>query len=388
MTYNCDLCKTTYKSYQSLWNHNNKFHKHNEIQLVDNNKQVEDKKYSCTKCKKSFKHFQSRWRHEKSCEVNEINIIDTINEMKTKISQLETKPSIVNYNTTHNTNNTQNIIIASPPGLETIENINSQQKKFIMNKGLSSLLYLIETTNFDKNAPQNHSYCVTALNDKHASMIDTKTNSIVKTEKVELFDKVLAGSLKKLEQFSNDKSFTSKERTEFIDVVERLKNILFNEKRGIKKYYNEINLLSYNNKDLILDTWDSLKKLDEIVMSNNFLSPCGFDNLEYQSDSSDIESDDEVNSKKLAAFRKKFPPKKHNYNQNIKPIIESTNSDSELEPSHSDSDEDEVCEIIIRGRQFILENDKVFVKKSNGSKGSLYGIYSNGKVKKNKEMVV
>ena len=217
-------------------------------------------------------------------------------------------------------------------------------------------------------------------------MIDTKTNSIVKTEKVELFDKVLAGSLKKLEQFSNDKSFTSKERSEFIDVVERLKNFLFNEKRGLNKYYNEINLLSYNNKDLILNTWDSLKKLDEIVMSNNFLSPSGFDNLEYQSDSSDIESDDEVNSKKLVVFRKKFPPKKHNHNQNIKPIIESTNS--ELEPTQSDSDKDEVCEIIIRGRQFILENDKVFVKKSNGSKGSFYGTYSNGKVKKNKELVV
>lgn len=228
---------------------------------------------------------------------------------------------------------------------------------------------------------------MTALNDKHASMIDTKTNSIVKTEKVELFDKVLAGSLKKLEQFSSDKSFTSKERTEFIDVVERLKNILFNEKRGIKKYYNEINLLSYNNKDLILDTWNSLKKLDEIVMSNNFLSstpsPSGFDNLEYQSESSDIESDDEVNSKKLADFRKRFPPKKVPTN---KPIIDSNREESE---SENDSDsEDEVSEIIIRGRTYLIENNQVFVKKSNGTKGSFYGTYSNGKVKKNKEFDV
>ena len=48
MTYNCELCKINYKSYQSLWNHNNKFH--NNIL----------KKYKCSKCNKKLTHFQSR----------------------------------------------------------------------------------------------------------------------------------------------------------------------------------------------------------------------------------------------------------------------------------------------------------------------------------------
>jgi hypothetical protein len=298
-----------------------------------------------------------------------MNIVNEIIEMKTKILQLETKPNIVNYNNT--TNNTQNIIIATPPGLESIDNLNSQQKKFIMNKGLSSLMYLIETTNFNKKVLENHSYCVTALNDKHASMIDTKTNSIIKTEKIELFDKVLAGSLNKLEQFSNDKSFTVKEKTEFIDVVERLKNVLFTGKKAIKKYYNEINLLSYNNKDLIIDTWNYLKKLDEIVMSNNFITANNFDSIEYHYDTSDIESDNEINSEKINVFRKMFPKK------NIKPILDITSDDSESD--------NEVCEIIIKGITFILENNNIYTKLSNGSKGLLYGTYSNGKVKKIKK---
>lgn len=356
MSYKCELCKTNYKSCQSLWNHNNKFH-NNVNNIV--------KKYKCSKCQKEFAHFQSRWRHEKTCTVNGMNIVNEIIEMKTKISQLEKKPSIVNYNTT---NNTQNIIIATPPGLESIDNINSQQKKFIMNKGLSSLMYLIETTNFDKKISENHSYCVTALNDKHASMIDIKTNSIIKTDKVDLFDKVLAGSLNKLEQFANDESFTSTDKMEFIDVVKRLKNVLFNEKKSIKKYYNEINLLSYNNKDLIMDTWNYLKKLDEIVMSNNFISSNNIDSVEYHYDSSDIESDEEVNSKKLAAFRKMFPL------ENTKPIIDMSSSDSEPD--------EEVCEIIIKGSAYILENNNIYTKQFNGSKGLLYGTYSNGKIKK------
>jgi hypothetical protein len=358
MLYNCELCKTSYKSCQSLWNHNNKFH--NNVNNTVNNTV---KKYKCSKCQKEFAHFQSRWRHEKTCVVNGMNIVNEIIEIKTKISQLETKPNIVNYNNT--TNNTQNIIIATPPGLESIDNINSRQKKFIMNKGLSSLMYLIETTNFDKKVLENHSYCVTALNDKHASMVDTKTNSIIKTDKVDLFDKVLAGSLNKLEQFSNDDSFTSTEKMEFIDVVKRLKNVLFNEKKSIKKYYNEINLLSYNNKDLIMDTWNYLKKLDEIVMSNNFITSNNIHSTEYHYDSSDIESDDEVNSKKLAAFRKMFP-------------VENIGS------SDSESD-DEVCEIIIKNITYILENNNIYTKLSNGSKGVLYGTYSNGKIKKIKK---
>ena len=46
-----------------------------------------------------------------------------------------------------------------------------------MNKGLQCLVYLIETTNFNKAHPKHHSYCVTSLNDKHASMVDIKTKN-------------------------------------------------------------------------------------------------------------------------------------------------------------------------------------------------------------------
>lgn len=42
------------------------------------------------------------------------------------------------------------------------------------------------------------------MNDKHAVMVDLKTNSIIKTDKMELYDKVLAGNLKKLEKVSDD----------------------------------------------------------------------------------------------------------------------------------------------------------------------------------------
>ena len=97
-------------------------------------------------------------------------------------------------------------------------------------------------TNFDKEKPEYHSYCVTALNDKHASMIDTDTQTVVKTNKVELFDNILSNNIGKLEVMSNNRIFSRNDREEYKDKLDRLKKILYEKKRGMKKYYSEINL--------------------------------------------------------------------------------------------------------------------------------------------------
>ena len=57
----------------------------------------------------------------------------------------------------------------------------------------------------------------------------------------------------------------------------------------------------------------------------------------------------------------------------------SSESESDAE---SDTEECNFPEITIKGTQHILDGNKVFIKNSNGTKGELYGTYSNGKVKK------
>ena len=44
-----------------------------------------------------------------------------------------------------------------------------------MNEGLNCIMRIIKITNFDDNKPEFHSYCVTALNDKHVNIIDIDT---------------------------------------------------------------------------------------------------------------------------------------------------------------------------------------------------------------------
>lgn len=210
-------------------------------------------------------------------------------------------------------------------------------------------MYLIETTNFNKEKPENHSYCVTAINDKHASMIDCKTNSVIKADKMELYDKVLAGNLNKLEKLSDDPEFKPEEKAKYKEVVERIKNVLFKGKRGNKKYYSEINLLSYNNKELVQETWNSLKKLDEMVMTNdksNIITCPSKTQLINQSDYSDSElseSDDDL--EKISDIEDEFI---------------------------NDNENEEVNIIIIKGKACILENDKIYFKNPDGSKGKLY----------------
>lgn len=382
--FSCNICNKNYKTQTNLLKHKQS---HINKPNSENSCEVKIKKgLICKKCNQVFNSQPTKWRHEKNCLGKDTNedvtkLKNEIKEIKSQLTKLADKPNIINNNYTQNNNN---VVITNPPGLETIEHLSLDQKRFIMNKGLSSLMYLIETTNFNKQKPENHCYCVTAINDKHASMIDHKTNSVIKTDKMELYDKVLAGNLNKLEKLSADTEFKSEEKLKYVNDVDRLKKILFVSKKGIKKYYSEINLLSYNNKDLVQDTWNSLKKLDELVITNkinssniiNYKVSVNEESDEGKSDSSDIESDEEINTEKLIKLRKQFGVN----------IIPDSYSDSDLS-SDDDSDTEEcgLIEINVNGKQYILDGTQVYTKSLSGTKGELYGIYLNGKIKKSKQ---
>ena len=47
MEYNCKICDKKYKTYQSLWNHNKKFHNELSIKIINDNK---NNPYKCSYC--------------------------------------------------------------------------------------------------------------------------------------------------------------------------------------------------------------------------------------------------------------------------------------------------------------------------------------------------
>ena len=168
LVHKCNICNIPYKTNSGLWKHNLKYHKSNN----NINKLI------CKNCNKEFSYSHNRLRHEKKCNVNINSLLD--NKIKIIFDKNnQTNNNIINSNNTINDN--RKIIINYSPGTEPINHLTIKQQKDIIDQGFNSLLHLIKITNFDDKKPEYHSYCVTALNDKHASILDK--NTIIKYAK-------------------------------------------------------------------------------------------------------------------------------------------------------------------------------------------------------------
>ena len=361
MEYFCKKCNKQYASYQSLWNHKNIFH-------VQKEKEKKEKGHICKFCYKEFNNRQTKWRHEKTCnhhnETSELK--NKIEKIEKDMEKLKTEPKIItNNNTTNNTTNNIQYIINSPTESCT-SHLTFEDQKDILDKGLNSLGYLIEMINFNKSVPENHSYCVTAINDKHASVIDEKTNKIIKTDKIDLFDKVLVSNLQTLEKIANNPIFSQEQHDKYKGKIGYLREIIFQNEKFMKRYQNDINILSYNNKEMVKDTWKKLKEVDKVDVKELKYKVMGFDDLVQ-------EIENENNTNKI---------------QQSKSINDYDSSDSELSESDIESIESECeetigfVEIKINNKKYIIEGNKLYSITKTNEKGRLIGIYVNGKIKK------
>ena len=359
-----------------FWKHNKKYHKEDNEEVLNTNT-------NCKYCNQQLASRQGRWRHEQKCQqTKNIPIDEKFKQLEDKIKVLESKPSNANNsNTTNNMTNSNNIInksiqyVINAPTASSLDHLTFEVQKEVLDKGLNSLVCLIELINFNKSVPENHSYCITAINDKHASVIDEKTNKVVKTNKFDLFDKVLGANLSNLEKLADNTNFTPSQKVQFKDKVNYLKTMMFQNNKFIKRYQSDINLMGYNNKDMVQKTWESLKELsdededeEEPYMGDK---PRGFDDL-----IAEIPEDEKPD------FLKKQPEKP--LVNSIKSINELYSSDSESSGESSDEEDEtgEYVEIKVKGQMYILEGNFMYTKTKKGSKGELYGTYSNGKVKK------
>ena len=378
--YNCEICNLIYKTRNGLFKHNKKYHPTNDDKTPKN--------YMCNYCSKAYITRQSRWMHEQKCKITtekKKSLEEQVKLLNVKVQILEQKPNSVTNNTTNN--NITNIqYVINAPTASSINHLTFDHQKNILNKGLNSLTYLIENVNFNKSIPENHSYCVTGINDKHASVIDEKTNTIVKTNKDDLYDNVLTSHLELLEQLSKNPKFNKEEKQNYTEKINYLKTSMYQNNKFKKRYKSDINLISYNNKDMIKETWKNLKP---IILKNNESSkialtdaieeckegdkPRGFDDL-----IDELPEHEKPSWLKTKGKNQIIPDDSDSDDSTL-----SSESESDAESdAESDTEECNFPEITIKGTQHILDGNKVFIKNSNGTKGELYGTYSNGKVKK------
>jgi hypothetical protein len=316
--YKCSICNKKYASYQSYWKHNKQFHNTNQElsnkdlnnediikkykckycnkefkynsnmyehkkniceKKINNNIEINiEKKYNCKYCNKEFKNSLNMYKHQKKvCEVKIKNNTDTLYNNTDTLNTNNTTNNITNNTTNNNSNNTTNTInsnnttnnniinniIINPIGSENLNELSDVEVKNILTNIYDSIHKFVETVNFNERLPNNHSFCSTALNSPYVSVYDTSTNKVNKEKKSYLFRKLVDKSIMRIQQiFNNNKKKIKEKQRKLIEnelnEYVNIHSIITNEKYR-KNILSNINLVSYNKKDLILKTWEEIK---------------------------------------------------------------------------------------------------------------------------------
>ena len=300
----CKICDKYYASQCSLCNHMRRYHKDIEtlnISITNNN-------LLCKYCKKSFSSPQNRWRHEnKVCkeqnkttdnkyEIEELKeknklLEKMIIELSNKIDLKNTTNNNTINNNSNNTQNIQNNIIINKFGNESIYVLEENDVKRIINDDKKSIANLVEVINFNEKYPENHNFCNTSLEGKYFSVLNPETKKIEKIHKNKFYDKLLKNSHDKIyeiyDRVKYSKDFKKKYKKKAKDIIEYMINTFISSKYQKKHYNINMNEISYNKKDMILDTWKTLK-LDEEFDE--------YDSDDSLPDSSDYEIDSRYNT--------------------------------------------------------------------------------------------
>jgi hypothetical protein len=283
MEYNCNKCNKKYSSYQTLWTHNKKFHTEpvilpSEMSVKSEIKsEASMKNFNCRLCNKIYFNKQSRWSHEKICK-NKNNIITTQNNeleiKKIELEKIEKETELVKLklelknksikNINNGTiNNTVNNITINAMGDEIINKLTANEIRKLADSGNNALIHIVELLNFNERFPENQYFCNTSLEGDYVTVYDKNTAKLNKELKLEFYDKLLSNSYRKVNEVLCNIEFNNKKLQIHDKYKEKLEESVdttrvFNP-RHKKIYKQNINQISYNKKNMVLDTWSKVK---------------------------------------------------------------------------------------------------------------------------------
>ena len=313
--YNCKLCNKEYSCYQSLWNHNKKYHTNectpNVFQSIplctpivsQTNESLN--KYQCKYCDNNYSSRQNRWKHEQKCKdiKKEPAIKDAIKleEAKLKVIKEENKKLLlevtnkkienrklelelrknkteivtngnsntINNNSNNNTNNgTINNTFVQHFNI-SYKKLSNKDKKEIVSNIYDSLKKSILKIHFNEKIPEYNNIFITSLRDQFAYTFNgSKFSAVIKNDLInDLIDIHIAEMysfikynpelLKKfsglLERFNNYEYRLYKNKSKFIDENEKVH-------KNFREFVIEsLKLLIYNNSDK--NKLENIKKL-------------------------------------------------------------------------------------------------------------------------------
>jgi hypothetical protein len=285
MEYKCKICIKNYSSYQSLWIHNKKYHTNNVIKCYDDVKKCYDnvttkqsKSLICENCNKVFKFRSAKSVHKKSCKEKN----NEITKLKNEIEQLKnSKISNTTNNTNNGTiNNINNTFIINKIGEETVNKLSYDEIKDIFRQHKNCLYHAIKYVNFNKNIPENHNFYNSSLEGKYINVYNNEKNEIEKKNKKDFFDTIILSSINITNLLYNKikNSVSKKKQIKLRKMIDEIKNIA-HIGRNKKIYITNFNEISYNNKNVVKNTWN--KKINNLEITDDNLSS---DSDSYDSD--------------------------------------------------------------------------------------------------------
>jgi gas vesicle protein len=271
MSYNCDACKKEYSSYQSLWNHNKRFHKTDPLKTEGNQPNPDDlppisegQFYLCNHCSKKYTRKDNLKRHFDKCDEKHTieNMKKKMEELQKQICEMQNKsnqsnPSNVN-NITNQTNNNApvNNTNTTVNNNGTINNINNVFVKFgsikynkilskgeikrIINKQRLSLEEGIKTVHFNKKHPEYNNFFITNLKDDIAYIFDGK--NFISVDKNEMLSQLI-------DMHSDEISVSLEQNKKEIkpSFIPRIENFLKSLNNDKKKFKDETTNKTYSN---------------------------------------------------------------------------------------------------------------------------------------------
>jgi hypothetical protein len=259
----CNFCNKIFSSRQSKCNHVAKFHKNLCIPIINENK------ISCTYCNKYFSTKSSLTRHIKYyCKTKNDFINKVINEKsKDKTNKINITINNINYNNKNVQNNqTNNILSINPYNNPNINQIKLIDICNIFDEEFNMILKLIEITYFNDKIEENHSFYISNLQGEYVNTFNNEETCNTKLKKYffdELFTMILT-RIKSLYSKYKNTLFEIPKQVEIQEKIQALEDMKKENNHTYKSYLKLINVLAYDKKDIVINTWTKLKQLESV----------------------------------------------------------------------------------------------------------------------------
>jgi hypothetical protein len=287
--YICEQCNKKYKSYQTLWKHNKKFHNRCQdnngtkkdtfgqsgtkkgqlvgkiVRNIPINKHPEN---TCEYCHKILSCMRSLRRHYTTCKMKK-NILVENEQLKDEITELKTTTSKqleelreqikellnknckmhyktlqkINNNGNMNTGTINNTINIMALGHENVNDVLTKAEKItILNKKENALPYMIEMVHFNDKYPQFKNIAITNNRTKHAYLYDAISKVFKMVDKDELVDELIDYRVCDIEEY-----YLAYKNELELPVKNKIEELI--EHRGDNEFTKDkIKLLLFNNR--------------------------------------------------------------------------------------------------------------------------------------------